>query len=145
MSNHHRKSDPALSGQGSLFDTGMAEGALDVALGFRQCLSRAMHSCGKDRYQISAEVSRLMRRDLSKEMLDKVCGSDPAYALRAEALTALCHVIGTLDPIRYLVDPLGADVVNPEDRDLIRLARLEDQIRNLTMESNAIKAKRGMR
>ncbi len=100
---------------------------MDVALGFKQSLSRAIAGCGKDRYLIAAEISRATQRDVSKEMLDKYTSSDAAYRLPAEVLPAFCHVTGSLEPFRYLLDPLGSDVLNPDDRDLIELARLQEQ------------------
>jgi hypothetical protein len=60
MSNRNHKADLSASRQGALFDITMPEGTFDIALGFRQTLSRSMHHSGKDRYQIAAEVSRLM-------------------------------------------------------------------------------------
>jgi len=145
MSKRHSLQDNLLSRQPGLFPTEIAEGSLDIELGFRQNLSRLMHSCGKDRYQIAGEVSRLMRRDLTKDMLDKCVGSDTAYALRVGALPAVCQVVGSLEPFRYLVEPLGADIVNPEDRDLYRLARLEEQRRHLELEINNLRSKCGIR
>jgi len=144
----NQKLDERLSAQTNLFDTGVVEGMFDVSLGFRQCLSRTMHDCakqGKDRYHIAAEVSRLTRSSVSKESLDKYCGSDLSYGMRAEQLTAVCHSIGSLEPFRYLLDPLGSDVLNPEDLDLVRLARLEEDKRKLDVEIAQLRAKRGIR
>lgn len=141
----NQKLDERLSAQACLFDTEVSEGTFDISLGFRQCLSRTMRDCGKDRYHIAAEVSRLTSSSVSKEMLDKYTGSDTAYGMRAEVLPAVCHSIGSLDPFRYLLDPLGSDVLNPEDRDLVRLARLEEEKRKLDVEIAQLRAKRGIR
>ena len=145
MSKSRSHQDGLLSRQPALFDTEQAEGSLDIALGFRQLLSRTLHACGKDRYQVAAEVSRLQRRDLTKDTLDKCVGSDTAHALRAEALPALCRAVGSLAPLQYLLEPLGAEVVGPEDRDLFRLARLEEQKRRLDAEVAALRSKCGIR
>lgn len=132
------------SAQQALFDTGMEEGALDIHLGFRQCLSRSISSCGKDRYHVAAEVSRLTRTSFSKDMLDKYTGSDASYGMRAEVLTALCYVIGTMEPFRYLLEPLDADVLMPDDRDLIELARLQEQRKGIDTRIMEISRKRGL-
>jgi hypothetical protein len=145
MSKRNQKLDERLSAQTSLFDTEPPEGMFDVSLGFRQCLSRTIHGSGKDRYHISAEVSRLTRSSISKDMLDKYTGSDTAYGMRAEVLPAVCHSLGSLEPFRYLLDPLGSDVLNPEDRDLVRLARLEEDKRRIDMEIMSLRQKRGIR
>jgi hypothetical protein len=145
MSKRTHHTDGSASKQAALFDITLSEGTFDVALGFRQTLSKSMHQSGKDRYQIAAEMSRLMQRDMSKEMLDKVCGSDPSYSLRAEALPALCHVIGCVEPLRYLVEPLDWDLLSPEDKDLVELARLIEQERTINQRIMQLRTKRGLK
>ena len=145
MSKVTKKTDRSMSAQQGLFDTGLSEGALDIALGFRQALSRAISGCGKDRYLIAAEISRLTQRDMSKEMLDKYTSSDPQYRYPAECLSAFCRVTGTLEPFRYLLEPLDADVLHPEDRDLVELARLTEQRCSIEARIMTIRAKRGIK
>lgn len=64
MSNRTTKISKGMSMQQELFSSGMAEGSLDIDLGHRQVISRAMSNCGKDRYQIAAEMSRLWGNNL---------------------------------------------------------------------------------
>lgn len=128
-----------------LIDSLTVEGAFDVDLGHRQCLSRAMSACGKDRYQIASDMSRLMKTTITKEMLDKYSASNPDNGMRASALTAFCFVTDTFEPFQYLLGPLGSDVLNPQDRDLIRLARLQEQKRLIEQEMQQIQSKRGLK
>ena len=145
MSKRQHKISDGLSIQPELFDSGMEEGALDIDLGHRQCLSRAMHNSGKDRYQIAAEMSRLMAATVSKEMLDKYAASDPHNGLRAVMLTPFCYVTGTFEPISYLLHPLGSDILNPQDRDLIELARLMEQQKVIETQIMTLRAKRNLK
>lgn len=145
MSKRNRTIDGPMSAQQGLFDTGLGEGSLDISLGFRQGLSRAISACGMNRYHIAAEISRLTQSNISKDMLDKYTSSDLSYGLRAEIIPAFCHVTGTLDPVRQLVDPLGADVVNPEDRDLLELARLLEEQKKIESKIMTIRARRGIK
>jgi hypothetical protein len=145
MSNHHHKKHPAVSAQPELFDNSLAEGTFNVSLGFRQTVSSCIRGCGKDRYQIAAEVSRLIGYSFSKDMLDKYTSSDHAYGLRAEVLTALCYVIGSMEPFRYLLEPLDADVLNPEDKDLVKLARLTEQRLTIDNEIMQLRTKRNLK
>lgn len=146
MAKRTTKITMGMSMQQELFSGGMQEGALDIDLGFRQCLARAMgNGVNKDRYEIAAKMSRLMQSSISKETLDKYAASDPANGLRAAALTALCYVCGTFEPFQYLLEPLGSDVLNPQDRDLIRLARLQEQKRIIEQEMQQIQSKRGLK
>ena len=145
MAKRNAKITEGLSMQQDLFSCGMEEGALDIDLGHRQCLSRAMQNSGKDRYQIAAEMSRLMKTTVSKEMLDKYAASDTANGMRSTALTAFCFVCNTFEPIRYLLEPLGSDVLNPQDRDLIELARLMEQQKIIETKIMTLRSKRGLK
>jgi len=145
MSKRNAKITEALSVQPDLFSNGMEEGALDIDLGHRQCLSRAMQNSGKDRYQIAAEMSRLMATTVSKEMLDKYSASDPHNGMRAIMLTPFCFVTRTMDPISYLVEPLAAEVVTAGDMKFLKLARLEEQRRKLEQEIQIVRSQCGIK
>lgn len=133
------------SDQGNLFDAGLSEGSLDIILGLKQLMSRLISACGKDRYIISAEISRLTLRDLSKEMLDKITSSDPAYRPDAVMLAAFCQVTGSLEPFHYLLEPLGAEVVTAGDMKFLKLARLEEQRRKLEHEIQIVRSQCGIK
>jgi hypothetical protein len=137
--------DKGLSNQGGLFDTGFGEGAFDVSLGLRQCFSREITASRLDRYRVAAELSRLTKSTISKEMLDKFTGSDPAYGMRAEVLTAFCAILGTLEPFSYLLEPLGCDVLTEADKDLVELARLQEQEKAIQMKIMSIRQKRNLK
>lgn len=145
MSKRNPEITAALSVQPDLFDSGKAEGALDIDLGHRQCLSRAMQHSGKDRYQIAAEMSRLMATTISKEMLDKYAASDPHNGMRAVMLTAFCFVCGTMEPVSYLLEPLSAEVVTAGDMKFLKLARLEEQRRKIEMEIQIVRSQCGIK
>jgi len=145
MSNRNHKRDEGLSMQPDLFGEGPVEGALDIHLGFRQCLSRSMHDSSKDRYQGAAEMSRLMRASISKETLDKCAASDPSHGLRAEALTSFCYVYNTYEPFQYLLEPLAAEVVTAVEMKYLKLARLEEQKRKLETEIQIIRSQCGIK
>ena len=142
MSNRKPKIDKGLSTQQGLFDTTLAEGSLDMLLGLKQLLSREMN--GSDRYLIAAQISRLTGRDLSKEMLDKYVSSDTSYRPPADMLVAFCHIIGSQKVFGYLLEPLGSDVLYPEDRDLVQLGRLQEQQREIETQIQNIRHKRGL-
>lgn len=134
-----------ISGQKELFDNGLPEGALDIGLGLRQCLSRAIAESGLDRWRVVSEISRLTGATISKEMLDKYTSSNVDYCIKVETLPAFCHVVGSLEPFRYLLEPLGSDILKPEDMDLLRLARLQEEERRIQAEIMQIRAKRGLK
>lgn len=145
MANRTKKITTGLSMQRELFASEMAEGALDIDLGHRLVLSQAMSNCGKDRYQVACEMSRLMKITITKEMLDKYAASDPANGIRGVMLTAFCMVTGTFEPIRYLLEPLGADVLTPEDQPLIEWAKLTRQRESIERRLQELESKNGIR
>lgn len=137
--------DSQLSKQPALFDTGPAEGMLDILLGLKQLMSRQISASGIDRYDIAARISRMTRRDCTKDMLDKYTSSDVAYEPGILKFAAFCAATGGLEPFRYVLDPLGSDVINPSDRDLLKLAQLAEQKRAIEVEMQVIQSKRGIR
>ena len=114
-----------------LFDSATVEGALDIDLGLRQCFSRAMHNSGKDRYQIAAEMSRLMKSSITKDMLDKYAASDQGNGMKVNALAAFCFVCNTFEPLQFILKPLGSDVLRPEDSGVLEWARLKRESKTI--------------
>jgi len=143
MANRTGKTDRGVSGQQPLFDSGPAEGSLDIVLGLKQLLSRLLK--GYDRYLVAAQVSKATLKEISKDSLDKVLSSDPAYQPSAVQIVALCKITGSLEPFKYLLDPLDSDVLNPQDRDLIDLARKQEQLRELQLDIERIRTRRGLK
>lgn len=123
-----------------LFDSATAEGALDIDLGLRQCFSRAMHNSGKDRYQIAAEMSRLMKASITKEMLDKYSASDQANGMKISALAAFCFVCNTFEPLQHILKPLGSDVLRPEDSSVLEWARLKRESKTIEQRIKQLEA-----
>lgn len=145
MSKQKTKIENGNSSQGNLFDSSLSEGALDIILGLKQLMSRLISACGKDRYMIAAEISRLILRDLSKEMLDKITSSDAAYRPDAVMLVAFCQVTRSLEPFHYLLEPLNAEVVTAGDVKFLKLARLEEQRRKLDHEIQVVRSQCGIK
>ena len=133
-----------VSAQQSLFDT-KAEGALDVSMVFRDTLSRAISKVPESRWQTAARISELTNRTITKDMLDKYCSANPDYALRAEALPAVIHVTGMVEVAQVLLNPVGFEIVGPEDAKLVRLAKLEAKKRELDAEIARLKTETGAR
>lgn len=135
--------DSGISKQQGLFDTGPAEGSLDIVLGLKQLLSRLLR--GYDRYLVAAQISKATLKEISKDTLDKILSSDPAYQPSAIVIVAICHITGSLEPFQYLLEPLGADVLPPGDLDLLEYARLDQQERTIKTRMAEIRTKRGWR
>ena len=143
MANNKGSADKSVSKQQALFDNDLAEGSFDICLGLKQMLSRDLR--GYDRYLVAAQISKATLKDVSKDSLDKKLSADPSYQPSALEVTVICKITGNLDPFRYLLEPLDSDVLNPEDRDLIDLARLQEQERIIKAKMDVIRSKRGLK
>ena len=145
MSKRRSQIDTGLSSQGSLFDSGGSEGLFDVLLGLKQLMSKQITTSGQDRYDIAASVSRMTLRDMSKDMLDKLTSSDPAYEPGVLKLAAFCVSTGSFAPFSYVLNVVNRDVIDPANRDLLRLAQLAEQKRTIELEMQQIQVKRGIK
>jgi hypothetical protein len=143
MAKKHAGNDAGISRQIALFDNGLEEGSFDILLGLKQTFSRNLK--GIDRYLVAAQISKATLRDISKETLDKKLSSDPAYRPDMVEGAVICKITGSLEPFRYVLEYLDSDVLNPEDRDLIELARLQEQERIIKAKMDAIRTKRGLK
>jgi hypothetical protein len=143
MANHSGGRDTSISKQLKLIDSGVDEGSFDIVLGLKQTLSRDLK--GFDRYLVAAQISKATLKQISKDTLDKKLSSDPDYQPGMVETAVICYLTGSLEPFRYVLEHLGSDVLNPEDRDLIELARLQEQERIIKAKMDAIRAKRGLK
>ncbi len=104
----------------------ITEGGLaDTAPALRAALVRAIKGCPLSRYQIAAQISELMARDLSKEMLDKYCAeSAEGHRIPAEAIPALCIVTKSFAPLQGLAEAAGCALAGPEESRELEIVRL---------------------
>jgi hypothetical protein len=143
MANHNGPKDTSISKQQALFDASLEEGSFDIALGLKQQLARDLK--GLDRYMVAAQISKAMLKDISKDTLDKKLSSNPDYQPGIIEVAVICKLTGSLEPFRYVLETLGSDVLNPEDHDLLELARLQQQERVIKAKMNTILTRRGFK
>ncbi len=145
MSKLKKNCSSHMSGERTLFDEGMSDGALDVRMLFRDTISKEIGKSRLSRWQFAAEVSRLSGHELSKDMLDKCTSSNFDYGLRAESLPAILCVLQSLEPARALLAAIGSDVVAPDEGDYLKLMRLEKESARLNDQMSSLRAKLGIR
>ena len=134
-----------MSTQAGLFDTELSEGALDVSMAFRDALSRALRGSKDSRWQVAARISELSGREISKHILDKYTSSDEAHEMKCIHLPAFCVITGTFEPIEVLAEAMGCEVVGPEESKMVRLARLEAEIKRLELKKLRLKSELGIK
>lgn len=136
MSNMKKKETPD---QLSLLGESREGQMADISLALRAALVTAIKQCPLSRYQIAAQISELITRDVTKEMMDKYCAeSAEAHRIPAEIIPAFCAVTGSRAPLDLLAQAIGCTLLGPEEAqalEIVRLrmekAKLEEQIKKL--------------
>lgn len=109
-----------------LYLNGSAEGQMaDITLALRASLVKAIKQCSLSRYQIAAQISELISRDITKEMLDKYCAeSAEAHRIPAEIIPAFCLITGSRAALDLLAQAIGCTLLGPEEAQALEIVRL---------------------
>lgn len=121
MSKKRKKIDKSAPKQLSLFDEirriqenlitarpAPSEGSLDISEKLRRSMVNAIKTSGKDRFQITGDMSRLIGRQITKMMLDSwTAESKPKHRVPADILPAFCRVTASTEPIEILNESAG--------------------------------------
>ncbi len=125
--------DPA---QVSFFDTPSPVAGPELSTRLREALAEALASAketaGRDRYAVAAEMSRLMGRDMTKNMLDRYTApSADEWRFPLEALPALIAATGDTRIVTIIVEACGFKAMPGEATAIAELVALELQSRAL--------------
>ena len=89
----------------------------NLSLEIKQSLSRSLR--GFDREMVASKISTITKKKLSKAMLDKTVSSNPSYQASILQVQALCSITGNLEPFQCILKYFNADVLKPEDKELL--------------------------
>lgn len=145
MSKRTKTNDMGLSRQQDLFEGGVEVGELDILFDLKQMMSRLVGDNTKDRFQVTHDMSLALNRTVSKEMLDKYTSSDMDYEIGAVKLAAFCRAVNSHAPFSLLLGPLGCEVVTAADMKYLKLARLEEQQRQIQLEIHTLRTQCGIK
>src|SRR4030042_5796720 len=108
--------------------------SFNIDLQLREAISQAIKDCPHSRFQIAAKMSELLGVEITKSMIDSWTAEsrEGLYRFPACYLPALCHVVGSLEPVRIMADLLGGYVIQGEGAGLTGLGRVKDQKRKLS-------------
>lgn len=104
---------------------------LNVVYEVKRQLRIALANSKLSRDEVVDQATKIAWRDgvqsfISKATLDSWCkDSEPGRMPSLGMLVILCHVLGTLDPIKPLVNPLGGTVIGREDLKVLSFGRAE--------------------
>lgn len=115
-------------------------GSLSCRAEIAALMSEAIKDCDKDRYQIAAEMSRLLDRDISKYMLDAYTSeSRDTQIPPIDTALAFDLATGGISLLKFYADKLGCKVVVGRDVLYTELGRIEQAKKDLANAEKAIK------
>jgi len=112
--------------------------SMDLKVRIAHAMSRAMKTCKCDRYEIAARMSRILGRDVSKNMLDAYAAASKeshipnlAFCLAFDQATAQNELLNLYAALRGCSVLVGADTLRAE---LLHLELQEIDIRRRRRE-----------
>jgi len=122
--------------------------SFNIDLRLRDAISQAIKDCPHSRFQIAAKMSELLGVEITKSMIDSWTAEsrEGVYRFPACYLPALCHVVGSFEPLRIMADLLGAYVIQGEEAILTELGRIKEQKKKIAIREKALESQlQGMR
>lgn len=116
-------------------------GSLNFDAQLRHALSDALKQCKKDRYHVAADMSRLLGREVSKNMLDAYTAeSRDAYNFPLNYVAAFEVATETFTLTQLLAAQRGCKLLVGEDALLAELGKIERTEHELRERKSALKA-----
>ena len=112
---------------------------IDILL--RETIALAIKESPLSRFQIAAKMSEALGIEVSKTMIDSWTAESREGINRFPAcyLSAFCHVVESIEPLRVLADLVGSIVVQGEDALHMELSKVEAEKQRLSEKEKAIK------
>lgn len=98
----------------------------------RNALHADLKMCGKSRERVALELSAMVGRQISAEMIDAFVAASKAHRFPAEWIPAWVTVTGSRRLLDLLCGALGLSVATEEDRDFAELGRTRLRDEKLT-------------
>lgn len=141
MPPRNRSKDPLTA---DLFEIPVAPaatgGSLDMDTQIRHTLSDMLKQCPKDRYQVAAEVSKLVGREVSKNMLDAYTAeSRTEYNLPLQYVVAVEVVTESYALTNLIASRRGGKFLVGEDALLAELGKIQREKTALSDRESRLK------
>lgn len=125
---------------------------LDPSARVKAAMKEALDQTPLSRIEVVEDINRLARaeglttngrrKEVTEALLDKWVAPSAANDVPIKYLPIFCYVTGSLDPLVALAAPLGASVIDRDDAELLRLAKIEEEIIELRRRKKQIQAGR---
>lgn len=118
----------------------MNSGAWRFRIEIAHVMGAAIAACGKDRYQIAADMSRLLGREVSTNTLDKYTSeAAEEHIPNLETAIAFDAATGQLALVDLFAKKLGCRVLPGKESLVAELGRLEVMKSDIAKQEKAIK------
>lgn len=118
----------------------MNPGAWNFRSEIAHAMGEAVKACAKDRYQIAADISRLVAREVSVDTLNKYTSeASECHIPNFETAIAFDAVTGSMALVSLFAEKLGCRVMPGKDSLLTELGRLEQMKGDIARQERAIK------
>lgn len=107
----------------------------------KEAMRQALKSSPLSRMQVVDKINELAKLDsistngkaqkATPEMLDKWVSQSGDHIIPWKLLPIFCKAVNDISPLRALVSPLGAEVINRDDARLLKWAKTEMESRKL--------------
>ena len=115
-------------------------GSLNMSAAVREAVNRSIDSCpDKDRFQIAAEMSRLLDIEITKAMLDGwTASSKDGYRFPLEFAAAFCKVTGSNLVLEVICRPVGMYALQGPDALRSQLQKMQEERRKISAQEKEV-------
>lgn len=118
--------------QAALAGAGELPGRLNMEATLRELASAALKHTRRSRYEVAAEMSRLLGREITKSQLDSWSAeSKEQHRFPLVYINAFCEATGDRQILRLLAEKAGGYFIEGEDALYTELGRLEQRKKEL--------------
>ncbi len=98
----------------------------------RAAITRAIRESNLSRFQVAAQISEYIQREITKNYLDKILSNSCEEArVAADLVAAVCLATGSVAPLEILAAAVGAPIMNAGEAKQFELWRLKEERANL--------------
>lgn len=119
----------------------MEPGTLDISISSKLILSETLSQTKASRWEISAKISELTGRDVSKHMLDNYCSElKTNYRLPVDLLPALIIATSDFRLLSFLNNRVGCSLLKSDEAILSEIVKMEKRIAKMKKQKDDLQA-----
>lgn len=121
--------------------------SLNVTPRIKAAMRESIRACGQSREEIVDRMKALAKADglgggrgsiISLPNLDAWCSETKSNLIPLQLLPIFCFAVSDMSPLRAMAAPLGADIIDSKEAQLLKWAQIEVQSRALAKKRKRI-------